>query len=125
MLRDRVRTEAYRVAIEKIVAGKVVVDVGAGSGILSLFAADSGARKAFAIEQANIVSVCQNNVKEKNFGHIVHVIHSLAEAVELPVQEVDVIVSEWIGYFLLFENMLPSVLSVRDRYLKKGGIMIP
>jgi hypothetical protein len=36
-----------------------------------------------------------------------------------------VIVSEWIGYFLLFERMLPSVLAVRDRYLKKGGIMIP
>jgi len=38
---------------------------------------------------------------------------------------VDVIVSEWIGYFLLFERMLPSVLTVRDRHLKEGGIMIP
>ena len=35
------------------------------------------------------------------------------------------IVSEWIGYFLLFERMLPSVLSVRDRHLSYGGIMIP
>merc|ERR1712187_659851 len=38
---------------------------------------------------------------------------------------VDVIVSEWMGYFLLFENMLPSVLSVRDRYLRPGGLMLP
>jgi hypothetical protein len=29
------------------------------------------------------------------------------------------------GYFLLFENMLPSVLNVRDRLLKKDGEMIP
>jgi protein arginine N-methyltransferase 3 len=29
------------------------------------------------------------------------------------------------GYFLLFENMLPSVLNVRDKYLKEEGIMIP
>ena len=35
------------------------------------------------------------------------------------------IVSEWIGYFLLFERMLPSVLKVRDKYLKEGGVMIP
>jgi len=37
----------------------------------------------------------------------------------------DVIVSEWMGYFLLFENMLPSVISVRDKYLKPGGLMLP
>jgi hypothetical protein len=39
--------------------------------------------------------------------------------------KVDVIVSEWMGYFLLFENMLPSVLSVRDKYLRPGGLMLP
>lgn len=36
-----------------------------------------------------------------------------------------VIVSEWMGYFLIFENMVPSVLAVRDRYLKPKGKMIP
>ena len=49
----------------------------------------------------------------------------MAEEADLRDQEYDAIVSEWIGYFLLFERMLPSVLSVRDRYLNKGGIMIP
>jgi hypothetical protein len=43
----------------------------------------------------------------------------------IPQEKVDVIDSEWIGYFLLFERMLPSVLSVRDRYLSEKGIMIP
>ena len=38
---------------------------------------------------------------------------------------VEVIVSEWMGYFLLCERMLPSVLYVRDRCLAEGGIMIP
>ena len=37
----------------------------------------------------------------------------------------DVIVSEWMGYFLLCERMLPSVLAVRDRCLAPGGILIP
>lgn len=40
-----------------------------------------------------------------------------AEEVELP-EKVDVIVSEWMGYMLLYETMLPSVLYVRDKWLK-------
>ena len=52
-------------------------------------------------------------------------IHTLAEEAQLPVEKVDVIVSEWIGYFLLFERMLPCVLMVRDKYLRNGGVMIP
>jgi predicted RNA methylase len=51
--------------------------------------------------------------------------HADAEKVTWLQCKADVIVSEWIGYFLLFERMLPSVLTVRDRHLKEGGIMIP
>jgi hypothetical protein len=49
----------------------------------------------------------------------------LAEQVPIDPFEIDIIVSEWMGYFLLFERMLPSVLSVRDKCLKPGGIIIP
>jgi hypothetical protein len=49
------------------------------------------------------------------------------KAEEAPLEgiKVDLLVSEWMGYFLLFERMLPSVLSVRDRCLDKAGKMIP
>ena len=47
------------------------------------------------------------------------------EDVELPVQKVDIIISEWMGYFLLYESMLDSVLYARDKYLKQGGKMLP
>lgn len=47
------------------------------------------------------------------------------EEVELPVQHVDIIISEWMGYFLLYESMLDTVLWARDRYLVKGGKMLP
>lgn len=43
------------------------------------------------------------------------------EDVDLPVSEVDIIISEWMGYFLLFESMLDSVLYARDKYMKTGG----
>ena len=41
------------------------------------------------------------------------------------IEHVDVIVSEWMGYALLYESMLDSVLSARDRFLKPGGVMAP
>ena len=44
---------------------------------------------------------------------------------ELPIQEFDIIVSEWMGYFLLYESMLDTVLLARDKYLKKGGLIFP
>merc|ERR1712037_200107 len=43
----------------------------------------------------------------------------------LPYEKFDVIVSEWMGYFLLFEGMLDSVLAARDKYLKPGGSILP
>lgn len=37
----------------------------------------------------------------------------------------DIIISEWMGYFLLYESMLDTVLLARDKYLKPGGRMFP
>ena len=47
------------------------------------------------------------------------------EDVCLPNSQVDIIVSEWMGYCLLYEAMLDSVLWARDRYLTPSGLMIP
>lgn len=47
------------------------------------------------------------------------------EEVVLPVDKVDIIISEWMGYFLLYESMLDSVLFARDKYLAPGGLMFP
>lgn len=44
---------------------------------------------------------------------------------ELPLQEFDIIISEWMGYFLLYESMLDTVLLARDKYLKKDGLIFP
>lgn len=47
MLKDEVRTRAYMNAIMKsahLFAGKIVMDVGCGTGILSMFAAKAGAK---------------------------------------------------------------------------------
>jgi hypothetical protein len=38
---------------------------------------------------------------------------------------VDIIISEWMGYALYYESMLPTVLLARDKWLKPGGIILP
>jgi hypothetical protein len=47
------------------------------------------------------------------------------EEATLPIQQFDIIISEWMGYFLLYESMLDTVLLARDKYLKPGGLMFP
>jgi protein arginine N-methyltransferase 1 len=53
------------------------------------------------------------------------VIKGKIEEIELPVPKVDIIVSEWMGYFLLYESMLDCILWARDKYLVKGGKILP
>jgi protein arginine N-methyltransferase 3 len=52
------------------------------------------------------------------------VIQGKVEEVVIP-EQVDIIVSEWMGYALLYESMLDSVLRARDRFLKPGGVLAP
>ena len=52
-------------------------------------------------------------------------INGKVEEVELPVQKVDAIVSEWMGYFLIYESMLDTVLFARDKWLAPDGILLP
>jgi len=55
------------------------------------------------------------------------VIRGKVEEITLPdgVEQVDVIISEWMGYALLYESMLDSVLVARDRFLRPGGVLAP
>lgn len=52
-----------------------------------------------------------------SFVAVITVLKGKIEEIELPTPKVDVIISEWMGYFLLFENMLDSVLYARDKWL--------
>jgi predicted RNA methylase len=125
MCSDERRLEAYRTAIKCLSRDLIVADVGAGTGVLSFMAAEEGARMVYAIEAAKISNVCKKQTKERNLGAIIKVMQCRAEIAPLGKESVDLIVSEWMGYFLLFERMLPSVLAFRDRCLKKDGSIIP
>ena len=54
MLNDKIRCEAYKAAIAASVKGKTVLDVGAGTGFLSVIAAKAGANHVYAVEFSEI-----------------------------------------------------------------------
>ena len=125
MIRDRVRTEAFRRAIDSVVRpGDIVLDVGAGSGILSVFAARAGAGSVYAVERTSIAVLAEQLAAANGVAETVTVIHGEVMDIELP-EQVDVIVSEWLGGFGIDEGMLAPVIAARDRWLKPGGVMIP
>ena len=92
---------------------------------MSIFAARAGAKHVYAIENAEIAYFAEEIVKRNGFSDQITVIKGKMEDITLPVPKVDIIISEWMGYFLLYESMLDSVLWARDKYLRKGGKMLP
>jgi len=132
MLKDQTRTETYMNAIiqnPQLFRGKVVLDVGCGTGILSIFAARAGAAHVYGIDAAEIAIAVRRTqarqiVADNNLSATITIIQGLVESVELPVEKVDIIISEWMGYFLLYEAMLDTVLCARDRWLAPDGLVL-
>ncbi|NES79541.1 MULTISPECIES: class I SAM-dependent methyltransferase [Okeania] len=128
MLEDMARMEAYHSAIFKnkseMIADKVVLDVGTGTGVLAVWAAKAGAKQVYAVDASNAAKLARRLVQSSNVSDVVTILNSKVEEVEIP-EPVDVIVSEWMGCFLLKESMFDSVAYARDKWLKPGGLMLP
>lgn len=103
MIKDSVRTNAYRDSIldnKHLFKDKVVMDVGCGTGILSMFCAKAGAKKVYAIDYSDIVTQAKEIVKLNKYDDVIDVIKTKIEDLKvLPGGEtkVDIIVSEWMG----------------------------
>src|SRR5262245_56005551 len=104
MLADLHRMDAYERAIRRLVRpGDVVLDVGCGTGILAMLAARRGAR-VHAVEAQPVAHVAQKLVTHNRLD--VHVYH--ADICEMePVEPVDLVVSDYLGVFLVDDQMLP------------------
>ncbi|WYZ37427.1 hypothetical protein EsH8_II_000933 [Colletotrichum jinshuiense] len=128
MLKDKVRTDSYRDFVynnKALFKDKVVLDIGCGTGILSMFCAKAGASKVFAVDKSDIIDKARENVFNNGLADKVTCIRGRVEDISLPVDQVDIIISEWMGYCLLYEAMLNSVLVARDRFLKPDGLIAP
>mgnify|MGYP001449763648 FL=1 len=131
MLSDKARTGAYRDALTKnptLINDANVLDVGCGTGILSMFAArDGGARNVVGVDGSyRIADVARMNVGANGLQDKIEIIEGKLEDMDsIRGAPFDVIVSEWMGYGLFFESMLDTVLYARDKYLKPDGALLP
>ncbi|XP_064476351.1 histone-arginine methyltransferase CARMER-like isoform X3 [Ornithodoros turicata] len=126
MMQDYIRTSTYQRAIlvnTDDFKDKVVLDVGAGSGILSFFAAQAGARKVYAVEASSMAKHAESLVYNNKASDRVVVIPGKIEEVSLP-EFVDIIISEPMGYMLFNERMLETYLHAK-KWLKPDGKMFP
>lgn len=127
MLSDYIRTESYRKAMldnKHLFKGKVVMDIGCGTGILSMFACSAGAKKVYAIEKASVFRLAKEIIKENKMDDRIEIINDTVETIKLP-EKVDIIVSEWMGYLLLFEGMFDSVKIAANKFLNPNGMLFP
>lgn len=139
MLEDGKRMKKFRRAISETCAGKVVMDLGCGSGILSLFAAQAGAAQVVAVEGSQqMAALAREAVQRNGFSETVTVVSGRVEdpSVQAEVDavvkaatggkaKVDVLLSEWMGFMLVCEDMFQSVALARNLWLKPGGEMLP
>jgi protein arginine N-methyltransferase 1 len=130
MLRDEPRTTSYAEALmanSDYVKGKVVLDVGCGTGILCMLAARAGAKKVIGVDMSSMIERARRVVERNGLSDVITLVRGRLEDTALPIAagDVDIIVSEWMGYGLYFENMLSSVIYARDVYLSDDGILMP
>lgn len=121
MMQDYIRTSTYQRAILGNLSDfkdKVVLDVGAGSGILSFFAIQAGAKKVYAVEASNMANHAELLVAANNLSDKIIVIAGKIEEIDLP-EQVDCVVSEPMGYMLYNERMLETYLHAK-KWLSPG-----
>ncbi|KAF2000025.1 S-adenosyl-L-methionine-dependent methyltransferase [Amniculicola lignicola CBS 123094] len=128
MLKDEVRTKSYRDSIYQnphIFKDKIVLDVGCGTAILSMFAVKAGAKHVIGVDMSTIIEKAKEIVEVNGMSDKITLLQGKMEEVKLPFPKVDIIISEWMGYFLLYESMMDTVLYARDQYLVEGGLIFP
>jgi predicted RNA methylase len=126
LLRDRPRNEAFRRALARAIRpGARVLDVGSGSGLWAVVAARLGARRVVAVEREPLLRpLIERLVAENGVADRVEIVSRDFRQVELR-REFDVVVSETVGSMAFEEDIVPIMLRARDRFLRRGGTLIP
>ncbi len=122
---DAVRIDAFRRAIGEVVrSGDVVVDLGAGTGVLGFLACRAGARAVYAIEAGGIVELAREVCRANGLGDRVTFINEISTRAAVP-EPADVIVTDQIGRFGVEAGLFEYLVDARRRFLRAGGRIIP
>jgi type I protein arginine methyltransferase len=125
MIDDGVRMAAYSAALRSVISPtSVVVDVGAGTGIMSLLACQFGAKRVYAIEPNDAVVVARQNAIANGMGDRITFIQGMSTEVAPP-EKADVVVADLRGILPLFRSNIDSLIHAREHLVKPGGVLIP
>ena len=125
MLLDEVRMAAYRDAIAAVVKpGDVVIDAGAGTGALSVYAAKAGASKVYAVEHSEMAAMIPKVAHDSGVGDVIEVVKGNFAKVELP-QKARVLITETFGMWGLAEGAAADLAQCAARNLEPDGVLVP
>jgi protein arginine N-methyltransferase 1 len=124
-LSDHARISAFREAIREVIRpGDVVLDLGAGTGILGLLACQAGAKRVYSIDEGAMIELAREICRANGFGEQMVFVKGLSTRVELP-ERVDVVVADQIGRFGFEAGLMDYFTDARKRFLKPDGITVP
>jgi protein arginine N-methyltransferase 1 len=125
MVADKGRTSSYERALRaNIRPGAVVLDMGAGPGIMAMLACRAGASRVYAVEPDDVIKLAQQIAADNGFSSRIEFIQAMTTEIDLP-EKIDGIVADVRGSSPLFCKGIVSILDARDRFLKPGGWIIP
>jgi type I protein arginine methyltransferase len=125
MAADEVRMAAYAAALRRAVRpGCTVLDIGAGTGVMSILAARFGADRVFAVDPDRSLRVARQNAEANGCSDRIRFFEASSLGLELPAPA-DVIVSDLRGVLPLHGRHLTVIADARARLLAAGGVMIP
>jgi type I protein arginine methyltransferase len=125
MVADKGRTSSYDQALRaNIRPGAVVLDIGAGPGIMAFLACRAGAARVYAVEPDDVIHLARQIAADNGFSNRIEFIQAMTTEIDLP-EKVDGIVSDVHGRSPYFGKGIVSILDARDRFLKPDGWIIP
>lgn len=122
---DHIRTDAYVQALrDSITPESLVLNIGTGTGLFAILAAQMGARRVLAIEVNRVIDVARELAQANKVDDRIEFIHDFSTNVSLD-ERADVLVSDLRGILPLFEQHIPTIVDARTRLVKPDGILLP